>query len=49
MLPGAGFSTTGRLEQLCRSLNRIWFDFESLNMNPQLLFEYLLYSEGGNI
>ena len=46
-LPGAGFSTAGRLEKLCRRLNQIWFDFESLNMNPQLLFEYLLYEEGG--
>ena len=46
-LPGAGFSTAGQLEKLCRNLNRIWFDFESLNMNPQLLFEYLLFAEGG--
>ena len=46
-LPGAGFSTADKLEKLCRRLNQIWFDFESLNMNPQLLFEYLLYDEGG--
>ncbi|MBO7430805.1 MAG: hypothetical protein J6U56_07300 [Spirochaetia bacterium] len=48
-LPGARFSTSVKLEKLCRDLNRIWFDFESLNMNPQLLFEYLLYDEGGNV
>ena len=48
-LPGADFSTAGRLEKLCRALNQIWFDFESLNMNPQLLFEYLLYDDGGKI
>ena len=48
-LPGADFSTAGRLKKLCRALNQIWFDFESLNMNPQLLFEYLLYDDGGKI
>ena len=48
-LPGARFSASVKLEKLCRDLNRIWFDFESLNMNPQLLFEYLLYDEGGNV
>ena len=42
-LPGAKFGTVNRLEALCKKLNRIWFDFESLNMNPLLLFEYLLY------
>ena len=47
VLPGADFTTAGRLEKLCRRLNQIWFDFESLNMNPQLLFEYILYDEGG--
>lgn len=46
-LPGAGFGRVHKLEALCRRLNRIWFDFESLNMNPQLLFEYLLYGQGG--
>ena len=46
--PGASFGTVHKLEMLCRKINQIWFDFESLNMNPQLLFEYLLY-EGGSI
>ena len=46
--PGASFGTVRKLEMLCRKLNQIWFDFESLNMNPQLLFEYLLY-DGGSI
>ena len=46
VLPGADFSTAGKLEKLCPRLNQIWFDFESLNMNPQLLFEYLLYDGG---
>ncbi len=49
VLPGAVFRTADKLEKLCRNLNRIWFDFESLNMNPQLLFEYLLYDEGGRL
>ena len=48
-LPGALFGTADKLEKLCRNLNKIWFDFESLNMNPQLLFEYLLYDEGGRL
>ena len=48
VFPGASFGTVHKLELLCRKINQIWFDFESLNMNPQLLFEYLLY-EGGSI
>ncbi|MBQ3647894.1 MAG: hypothetical protein IJM77_07650 [Spirochaetia bacterium] len=48
-LTGAVFGTTHKLEMLSRRLDQIWFDFESLNMNPQLLFEYLLYDTGGNI
>ncbi len=48
-LPGANFAIANRLEKLCNTLNQVWFDFESLNMNPQLLFEYLLYSEGGQL
>lgn len=46
-LPGSMFGTSVKLEKLCRNLNKVWFDFESLNMNPQLLFEYLLYDGGG--
>ena len=48
-LPGASSESVRKLDSLCRKLNRIWFDFESLNMNPQLLFEYLLYDEGDRI
>ena len=48
-LPGASSESVRKLDSLCRKLNRIWFDFESLNMNPQLLFEYLLYEEGDGI
>ena len=49
MIPEADFRTSYMLEELCRKINRIWFDFESLNMNPQLLSEYLLYDDGGRI
>lgn len=49
MIPEADFRTYYMLEELCRKINRIWFDFESLNMNPQLLSEYLLYDDGGRI
>ena len=48
-LPGASFGSVQKLDFLCRRLNQIWFDFESLNMNPQLLFEYLLYDKGGQL
>lgn len=48
-LSGATFASVHKLDFLCRRLNQIWFDFESLNMNPQLLFEYLLYDEGGQL
>ena len=48
-LPGASSESVRKLDSLCRKLNRIWFDLESLNMNPQLLFEYLLYDEGDRI
>ena len=48
-LPEASFGIVHRLEGLCKKLNQIWFDFESLNMNPQLLFEYLLYETGGEL
>ena len=47
MIPEADFRSSYMLEELCRKINRIWFDFESLNMNPQLLSEYLLYDDGG--
>ena len=46
VLPKANFGTANKLEKLCRELNKIWFNFESLNMNSQLLFEYLLYDMG---
>lgn len=49
VLPGASSASVRKLDSLCRKLNQIWFDFESLNMNPQLLFEYLLYNDGGRI
>jgi len=49
MIPEADFRSSYMLEELCRKINRIWFDFESLNMNPQLLSEYLLYDDGGRI
>lgn len=49
MIPEADFRTSYMLEELCSKINRIWFDFESLNMNPQLLSEYLLYDDGGRI
>lgn len=48
-LSGASSVSVRKLDFLCRKLNQIWFDFESLNMNPQLLFEYLLYDDGSRI